>query len=106
MAGGDGRRGPAFTTSDGAFSVSCYAIQAVYAPATFQTLMDLVLAGLQWKVCLVYLDDVIMLGQTFKENIKNLHKVLDRLHEAGLHLKPSKCCFFREQLTYLGHVIS
>ena len=39
------------------------------APATFQRLMDLVLAGLQWSDCLVYLDDVIVVGRTFEEHL-------------------------------------
>ena len=33
------------------------------APATFQRLMDWVLAGMQWETCLVYLDDIIVLGR-------------------------------------------
>ena len=38
--------------------------------ATFQRLMDLVLAGLQWSSCLVYLDDVIVTGRTLTEHLK------------------------------------
>jgi hypothetical protein len=30
------------------------------APATFERLMETVLAGLQWDICLIYLDDVIV----------------------------------------------
>ena len=37
--------------------------------------MDLVLAGLQWSECLVYLDDVIILGWTFEEHIGNVKSV-------------------------------
>ena len=40
------------------------------APATYQQLMELVLAGLQWSICLIYLDDVIIFGCNFDENIK------------------------------------
>ena len=68
--------------------------------------MDLVLSGLQWGRCLVYLDDVIFLGRNFDEHLHNMHLVLQQFQKAGLHLKPSKCCFFRTQVHYLGHVIS
>ena len=68
--------------------------------------MDLVLAGLQWKECLVYLDDVVLLGRTFQEHLRNLQSVLQWLRDSGLCLKPSKCCFFCDQIQYLGHVIS
>lgn len=37
------------------------------ATTTFQRLVDLVLAGLQWSQCLVYLDDIIVLGRSFDE---------------------------------------
>ena len=40
------------------------------APATYQRLMELVLAGLQWSICLIYLDDVIIFGRNFDENIE------------------------------------
>ena len=76
------------------------------APATFQRLMDLVLAGLQWSHCLVYIDDVIVLGRDFEDHLQNLQVVFHRLHQAGLKLKPVKCAFFQQEVQYLGHLIS
>ena len=81
----------AFCTPDGLFEFNVMPFGLCNAPATFQRLMDLVLAGLQWSSCLVYLDDVIVIGKTFKEHLSNLHTVLTRLREAGLKLKPKKC---------------
>ena len=49
------------------------------APATFQRLMDLVLSGLQWTECLVYLDDVIILGRDFEDHLRSLKLVFQRL---------------------------
>ena len=76
------------------------------APATFQRLMDLILAGLQWSQCLVYLDDVIIVGKTFDEHLHNLSAVFKRIEEASLKLKPGKCLFFQEKVQYLGHIVS
>ena len=76
------------------------------APATFQRLMDFVLACLQWSQCLVYIDDVIVVGQTFQEHLDILEEVFQCLHSAGLKLKPSKCAFFQPLVTYLGQVVS
>ena len=76
------------------------------APVTFQRLMDLVLAGLQWNNCLVYLDDILIIGKTFDDHLHNLSFVLDRIRGAGLKLKPSKCAVCRKQVTYLGHIVS
>ena len=38
------------------------------APATFERLMELVLRGLPWTICLVYLDDVLVHGRSFVGN--------------------------------------
>ena len=75
-------------------------------PSTFLSLMDLVLAGLQWSSCLVSLDDIIILGKDFKNHLENLSLVLQRIKDAGLRLKATKCAFFQDRVNYLGHVVS
>ena len=40
------------------------------APATFERLLETVLSGLQWHVCLIYLDDIIVYGSTFRRGLK------------------------------------
>ena len=76
------------------------------AAATFQRLMEVALCGLQWVTCLIYLDDVIIYGSNFAEHINRLETVLDRIAQAGLKLKPRKCHFFQEEVTFLGHLVS
>ena len=56
-----------------------------------QQLMNLVLAGVEWSQCLVYLDDIIVLGRTFDEHVMNLGTVLQKLKDANLCLQPAKC---------------
>ena len=100
------REKTAFCTTEGLYQFKVMPFGLCNAPASFQRLMDLVLSGLQWSQCLVYLDDIIVLGRSFQEHINNLESVLQRLQESGLRLKPAKCCFFQTQVHYLGHVIS
>ena len=76
------------------------------APATFQRLMEVVLAGLLWQNCFVYIDDVLVCSQTFEEHLTHLGQVLSRLRQAGLRLKAKKCLFIREAVPYLGHIVS
>ena len=76
------------------------------APATFERLMETVLTGLNWKICLIYLDDIIVIGKTFEEVTKNLDQVLHKLYQAGLKLKSRKCQLFSREVEFLGHVIS
>ena len=76
------------------------------APASFQRLMDLVLTGLQWSPCLVYLDDIILRGRSFKEHLSNLKLVFTRIQGAGLKLQSTKCRFLQTKVKYLSHIIS
>ena len=96
----------AFCTPEGLFEFKVMPFGLCNAPATFQRLMDAVLAGLQWNSCLVYLDDVVIPGKSFEEHLRNLNSVLGRLREAGLKLHPEKCAFCRKQVTFLGHIVS
>ena len=68
--------------------------------------MEVVLAGLAWTVCVVYLDDILVFGQTFSEHNAHLAQVLHRLRMAGLRLKPRKCRSALDSVEYLGHVVS
>ena len=56
----------AFCTQDGLFEFNVLPFGLCNGPATFQRLMDLVLTGLQWSSCLVYLDDVVVVGRSFE----------------------------------------
>ena len=102
----DDREKTAFCTADGLFEFNVMPFGLCNAPATFQRLMDLILAGLQWSACLVYLDDIIIMGKSFEEHLVNLGAVLERLQTAGLKLKPDKCAFLQKRVLYLGHIVS
>ena len=62
----------AFCTTEGLFEFKVMPFGLTNAPATFQCFMDLLLAGLQWQSCLVYVDDIIILGKTFEQHLNNL----------------------------------
>ncbi len=64
------------------------------APATFVKLMQKILKGLIGQICIVYLDDIIVKGRTFREMMKNLKIIMKRLRDAGLKLKAKKCKLF------------
>ena len=100
------RKKTAFCVPEGLFEFKVLPFGLNNVPATFQRLMDLVLSGLKWNACLVYLDDVIIFGRTFEEHLFWLKEVFERFREAGLKLKPSKCSFCQSQVRFLGHVVS
>ena len=68
--------------------------------------MERVLKELHWKTCLVYLDDIIVMGRIFNEHLKNLADVLERISMAGLKLNVKKCAFFQKQVKYLGNLLT
>ena len=75
------------------------------APACFQRALDIILSGVRWRTCLIYLDDVIVFSKTLTDHIDHLDEVLTLLGDAGISLKLRKCSFFQRKVTYLGHVI-
>ena len=75
-------------------------------PATFQRLMQNCLGELNLTYALIYLDDVVVFTDTEAEHLKRLRAVFEWFHEHGLKLKPTKCDFFKSEITYLGHQVS
>ena len=76
------------------------------APATFQRLMETCLGDFNLHWCIIYLDDIVIFSKDLASHLERLEAVFQKLEEAGLKLKPSKCELFWRQLAYLGHVIS
>jgi len=74
------------------------------APATFERLMEKVLQQLLHKVCLVYLDDVIIFNIDFKGMLERLRQVFLRLRSSNLKLNPKNCSFLKKKIKYLGYV--
>ena len=96
----------AFVIPSGLYEWNVMPFGLCNAPSTFARLMELVLKGLHWKICLIYLDDVIVMGRTFEEELERLKQVFERLACAGLKLKPKKCYLFQKRVSYLGHVVT
>ena len=76
------------------------------APATFQRMIDLLLAGFSWEFVMAYLDDIIIYSATFPEHLRHLQLVFDKMRSVNLLFKLSKCTFCRFQFLYLGYLVS
>lgn len=63
------------------------------ASVTLQRALNLLMMGLTWEEILIYMDDIIMLTPSFDIFLDCLEKVFQKLVQANLKLKPSKCFF-------------
>ncbi len=102
----DDQKKSAFITADGLYQFKVLPFGLKGAPSRFQRTMDIVLAGLRWTSCLVYIDDVVVWGRDCLEHLTRLDKVLTCLKKAGLKLKLTKCHFLEGELKILGHIVN
>ena len=93
----------AFITSSGLYSYRVMSFGLRNAPATFQRLMNQVVAGLEGIA--VYLDDVVEYSDTWEQHRDRVHALLVRLQDANLTVNVAKCEFARATVTYLGKVV-
>ena len=97
----------AFTVGNlGFYEFTCMLFRLCNALVTFQRLMQNMLGELNLTYCVIYLDDVIVLGCTKEEHLEHLCVVFKRFWEFNPKLKPSKCSFFQSEIIYLAHHVS
>lgn len=102
----ESRHKTAFSTPRGHFEFLRLPFGLRNAPAAFQRMMDFVLRDLIGKGIFVYLDDIIVVGESIEQHNANLAKLFKRLREVGLKLQPDKCEMLAPKLAYLGHLIT
>ena len=103
----DSHQYTAFTVSSmGVYKFLCMSYSLCNALAMFQCLMQNCLGELNLSFAMVYLEDVIVYSEMLEDHLTWLQAVFDCFAYHGLKLKPSKCHFFKEEITYLGHEIS
>ena len=88
----------AFICSEGLFEFTVMPFGLCNAPATYQRVMNLLLAKITRLSCLVYIDDILIDSPDFKTHLDDLTRVLTRLSEAGFMLKAKKCRFGVERV--------
>ncbi|GFU16318.1 retrovirus-related Pol polyprotein from transposon 17.6 [Trichonephila clavipes] len=76
------------------------------APATFQRLMNRFCNGLEDILALPYLDDIIVLSETFEKHMFDLKTIFERLLHFKLKANREKCHFASSRVKYLGFWIT
>eukprot|EP00253_Pinus_taeda_P022460 PITA_22460 len=96
----------AFRTRYGHYEFVVLPFGLTNAPATFMCLMNNIFHQYLDRFVLIFIDDILIYSRTIEEHQEHLRMVLQTLREHQLYAKFSKCDFFKEEIQYLGHVIT
>ena len=95
----------AFVTAFGSFMWLRMPVGLTSSPPIFQCLVEKVLVGLTWKICVPYLEDIIIFSSTPEEQLQRLRLVFEQFRPHNLKINPDKCDFFRMKVQFLGHIV-
>jgi len=91
----------AFVTRKGQWRFKVLSFGLANAPSQFARIMELVMSGLTYDVCLVYLDDILIFSKTFDEHLDRLATVFGRLDRYALKLNLQSVVSFKGRYLFL-----
>ena len=95
----------AFRTRYGHYEFLVMSFGLTNAPAAFMDLMNRVFKPFLDKFVIVFIDDILVYSRSKEEHAEHLRVVLQTLSENRLYAKLSKCEFWLDSVTFLGHVV-
>lgn len=96
----------AFVTPNGLYEYVRMPFGLKNAPATFQRLMNEILREFINKICVVYLDDILIFSTSLTEHIQSVKLIFNKLSEHNLKIQFDKCSFMKKNTEFLGHVLT
>lgn len=96
----------AFQTHMGHYEYKVMPYGLTGAPATFQAVMNYILQPLLRRCVVVFIDDILIYSKSYEEHLSHVQLVFDILKKHQFLVRLSKCSFAKQQLNYLGHVLS
>jgi hypothetical protein len=93
-----------FVCSRGSFCFNVMPFGLCNAGATFQRVVELIIADL--KASTAYVDDILTASENFDEHLVHLEQLFIRLKDANMKVKTTKCTFAANETTFLGFTIS
>ncbi|GAU28867.1 hypothetical protein TSUD_293190 [Trifolium subterraneum] len=96
----------AFRTRYGHYEYTVMPFGVTNAPGVFMEYMNRIFHSFLDKFVVVFIDDILVYSKSEEEHKEHLRIVLQVLKEKKLYAKLSKCEFWLEEVSFLGHVIS
>ena len=96
----------AFVTPDGHYEFNVLPQGLMNAPATFQRVMNNLIATGRWDYVVVYLDDIVIFSNSFEEHLRHVHEILSILNRAHFKVSPPKCSIASSRIEFLGHIVT
>ena len=78
----------------------------VNSGASFQRLIGHILRGLEYRLALIYIDDIIIFSASVDEHVVHLKEVFRMLRDVNVKLNPKKCSFGKQRVEYRGQVVT
>ncbi len=96
----------AFRTKYGHYEYLVMPFGLKNAPATFQSFINSVLRPFLEDFVIIYLDDILIYSKNIEEHHNHVRKVLQKLLENNLYAKLEKCEFDKNEVEFLGYILS
>lgn len=100
------RHKTAFSTPLGNFQFRRCPFGARNSCAEFQAAMNRIFQEGLFTRCVIYVDDILVFGETKEEHNRNLEWVLEQCQKYDVKLKMEKCKFLQQEVEYLGFLVS
>lgn len=99
------RKYTAFSTSSKHYQFKALSFGLANAPAAFQSAMNVEFADLPKKNVANFMDDTMIMSETFNKNLEITRKILEKLRACAIMINPAKCEWFMSEVGFLGHKI-
>ena len=95
-----------FVTPDGHYEFNVLAQGLMNAPASFQRVMNNLIATGRWDYVVIYLDDIVIFSHSLEDHKRHVSEILSILDAAHFKVSPPKCTIAVQQIEFLGHIVT
>ncbi|KAD7476965.1 hypothetical protein E3N88_00101 [Mikania micrantha] len=95
-----------FRTHSGHYEFKVMPFGLTNAPSTFQAVMNDLFRPFLHKFILVFFDDILIYSSTMEKHVEHFEQNLNLLHDHNFFAKMKKCCFGKQEVIFLGHVVT